>query len=111
MLWTACCVSLRRASAGTAAIRAARAAGSAASDAGSASLSSTSTAVASAGGALLRGWGGEKDMALGSLSQQGAQHPRRLLMHRQALGQQVGRGLLIGFVGQREQVAGGAGHG
>src|SRR6218665_3831578 len=106
MLWTACCVSMRRASAGTAAIRAARAAGSAASDAGSASLSSTWTAVASAGRAMLRAAarrGGAKDIALASLFQQGAQHPRRLLMHRQALGQQVGRGLVIGFVGQREQ--------
>ena len=46
-----------------------------------------------------------------SIFEQRAQHPGRLLVHRHALRQQVGCGLVAGLVGQREQLACGAGHG
>src|SRR6267142_988596 len=43
--------------------------------------------------------------AIGSLLEQRAQHPRGLLVHREALCQQVCRGLVARAVGQREDAA------
>ena len=44
--------------------------------------------------------------AFGLLFEQRAQHPRRLLVHRQALGQQVGGGLVARGIGAGHYGAG-----